>query len=847
MSLTRELTQAVRAKDAARVRDLIVEASENERRAAADEMERLLISRDGRESVAPLAFLGTATARNVASWGWAAAEAADYDVVTDVLRARGRPFVETLVRALEREDVQLWRLVRVAVRSGMIERPAEEGWIRGMIDGVGGWERGGLDSVYHGLLADPELLADEVWRIFEVDCGSELRWAVTYEHVNDNDGKRFHLERGDNLWTYALTRLAEEGRLDRQRLLDASLDALMHDFRGTTIGWYVHFHDELEPTREEREARLTRYLMLLASPTPTIVKLGLEALKAIEDVVPADELARAAPAPLTQRQKNLAVATLALLERAAARDANARPAVLEAAAQALAHERADVQERALTLIEQYTDEPESTAPARAVVLGLADAVAPTLRERVSALTGFAPEVEREPAPRAAPLDTSEPRRERLTLAEAFATRPRLEAVASVDELIELGAALLEAQGNGDDAERFLDGVSRLCGERPPERLTAGLVKQAREATAAYYGLGGWNLIGTVVKAWAAGERPPKRSYRGSAIAFLLDRVNEVALRAARQQPRALLACPTHSGGWLDPDILAEREHGFGRFRNRPNPADRFQAQLRAATLSPPRLVPAIERRKRWQFSEPEPRLAVRAEGDLSALGPLQEAALALDRGSDDRYWWAAPPAWGGFDRLGVEWCLTVVPSLPELAFAGAAGSCLTMIEGASGYNHPEVVFQYALDPAVPLEPIAWLALATALLAKKEDVRRPAVDLIIESVEDGRFDARELGGAVVWLLDKQLGKLPRLVPALRDFSRVSPAHAGAVVTTIDALLGAVEKTPNRLHALLELAVELVAATGARIESAAARQTLQRIDGEVSKSARVGKLARDLLDA
>ena len=844
MSLTSELTQAVRANDAARVRDLVVDASDKERRAAAEEMERLLISREGRESVAPLAFLGTATARNVASWSWAAAEAAEYDVVADVLRARGRPFVETLVRALEREDVQLWRLVRAGVRAGIIERPTEEGWIRGMISGVGGWERRGLDSVYHGLLADPELLADEVWRIFEVDLGSELRWAVTYEHVDDDE--RRHLERGDNLWTYALTRLVAEGHLERARLIDASLDALMRDFRGTTIGWYVHFHDELEPTSEEREARLERYLMLLASPTPIVVKLGLTALKAVEDVVPADDLARAAAAPLTHRQKNLAVATLSLLEHAAARDKKARPALLEAAAQALAHERADVQERALKLIEQYQDEVESTAAARAVVLGLADAVAPTLRERVSALTGFAVELERESAPRAAPLRTSEPRRERLTLADALATRPPLEPVTSVDELIELGAALLEAQGSGDDAERFLDGVSRLCGERPPQRLTAGLVKQAQEATAAYYGLGGWNLVGTVVKAWAAGKRPPKRSYRGSAIAFLLDRVNEVALRAARQQPRPLLAFPTHSGGWLDPDVLAEREQGFGRFRNRPDPADRAQAQLRATTLSPPRLVPAIERRKRWEFSEAEPRLAVRAEGDMSELGPLQDAALALERGSDDRYWWAAPPAWGGFDRLGVEWCLSVVPSLPELAFAGAAGSCLTMIDGASGYNHPEVVFQYALDAAVPLEPIAWLAVAAALLAKKEDVRRPALDLIIESVEDGRFDARGLGRAGVWLLDEELGKLPRLVPTLRDASRVSPAHAEAVVATIDALLAAVDKTPRGLHALLELAVELAALSGARIESPAARATLERVGGEVSKTAKVGKLARDLLE-
>jgi hypothetical protein len=217
----------------------------------------------------------------------------------------------------------------------------------------------------------------------------------------------------------------------------------------------------------------------------------------------------------------------------------------------------------------------------------------------------------------------------------------------------------------------------------------------------------------------------------------------------------------------------------------------------------------------------------------------------LDRGSEDRFWWSAPPAWGGFDRLGVAWCLTVVPSLPELAFAGAAGSCLEMIDGSSGFNHPEVVLQYALDPAVPLEPVAWLTVAVALLGKSEDVRRPAIDLIVQSIDDGRFDAHELGSAFVWLLDEELGKLPRIVPALRDASRVSAAHARAVLATIDALLSALEKTPNGTHTLLELAVELNATTGARIESSRAQATLERIGGEVSKSAKVGKLARDLL--
>jgi Family of unknown function (DUF6493) len=846
VSLSEELERAVRGGDAARVRDLVVAAEEKERRAAAAEMERLMISRDGRHSVAPLAFLGTATARNVASWGWAAAEAAEVDIVADVLRARGKAFVETLVRALEREDMHLWRLVRVAVRAGIVERPSEEGWIRGMIDGVAGFGRRDVDAVYLGLVEDPELLEDEVWRIFEVDCGSELRWAVTYDYGRDENFSP-SLKRGENLWTYALTRLAEEGRLERERLLDASLDALLRDFRGTTIGWYVHFHEALEPTTAERQARLEQYLMLVTSPTPAVVKLALGQLKAIADLLPPSELARVAPAPLTQRQKNLAMATLSLLDAAAAREDQARPALLEAAARALAHERADVQERALKLIERYRDDPTVPAPARAVLLGLTGAVAPTLRERHAALTGFAPEPDPEPTPATPLVQRKEPRRERLTLAEALATRTRLEPVESVGELIELAAALLEGQGSGDDAERVLDGISRLCGERPPERQSAGLLRRAREGTISYFGLNGVGLVATLIRAWAGGERPRKRKYGGSLLAFLLDRVNEVAARAAQQRPRPLLAFPTHSGGWLDPAVLDEREQRFGRFRNRADPADRGQARLRATTIAPPRLEPSVERRKRWTFSEPEPRLALTVHGDLSALAPLEETTLAFTRDSDEEYWWAAPPVWGGMDPLSARWCLTVVPSLPELAFAGAAAACIGTIEGTTSYEHPEITFQHALDPIVPLEQIAWLAVAAALLGKSEDVRRPAIDLLIQAVDDGRFDAAELGPAIVWLLDQQLGKLPRIVAPLRDVARVSPPHAVAVLATIDAVLAAQTRTPHGTHTLLELAVEIVTVTGARVRSRAAQATLERISGEVSNSAKVGKLARELLSS
>ena len=100
--------------------------------------------------------------------------------------------------------------------------------------------------------------------------------------------------------------------------------------------------------------------------------------------MPPRDFARVAATPFTHRQKNLALETLALLARLCKRHPDDRPVLLDAVAQALAHERSDVQERAVKLLEQYPD-----AAPRAALLAYVDAVSPTLRPRVEALTGVA--------------------------------------------------------------------------------------------------------------------------------------------------------------------------------------------------------------------------------------------------------------------------------------------------------------------------------------------------------------------------------------------------------------------------------------------------------------------------
>ncbi|MFL5926002.1 MAG: DUF6493 family protein [Gaiellaceae bacterium] len=826
MSLGDDLEAAARRGDVAAVVELIENATEKERRAAASGTERFGIMR---ESPAwRLAWLGTATARDASTW-WFSFDDLPPDDVLRVVHARGKRFVGTLVRAFERELV-LWPLIRALVRRGLIDRPDLTAYTRALVRSAGAGPRFWFeDSAYRELVADEQLLDEDVWAIFEVDASSELASAHVYEQR-----EQFTLgEPIGNRWLYALTRLASENRLDRQRLLDASLAALQRDFRASSVGWYAKLHEALEPTREERVARLGTYLALLASPVPAVVKEGVIALKQVEP--PPEQLARSAAPALTLPQKGLALDVLRLLARAAKQE----PAALATIAEALAHENVDVQERALTLLEQHRE-----AVDRAALLRYAGVVSPTLRPRLEQLTGVA---------LAEPVRMSEPpalrvrAQPRLTPREAVQRREPVTEVATVEDLIELAAALLEGQGTGDDAERFLDGVSRLWPEQEPgfDRRTGGLAKRAQELTAdrRLVGISGAEIVARVVLAWTRGLAPPKQS-AGGLIGFLGVRAIEVARRArGGGKPRGLLALPTNSGGWIDPDVLEERRARHGTFRNRPDHGDLQQAQLRASALEPIRIEPRLAMRER-PFRDTERGVNLALMSVPAALGSVRDR-LVPPEDEDSRTWNWNP--WGISDALGIRWALTVLPGDPDAAFGNALQSAVVTRDGGSAYGHPEIVLEHALDPDVPMTMVGWHLVAAGLLGKPQEVKRAAVDVVVQTIEDGRFDAEVLAAAVGWLVANELGKPNRLEQPLRDVGRLSPLHAAQVVRVIVGVTAALPETPRALAAVLELARELSAASGYRVDGGAERSALERIAGEVSKSSKLGRAARALLGA
>ncbi|WP_305986859.1 DUF6493 family protein [Roseibium sp. MMSF_3544] len=330
-------------------------------------------------------------------------------------------------------------------QNGLASRPESDAIILGY---YGLWhERWGID--------EEVLLSRDVWRFFEVEGSGEFSLAN-----HDKFAKQ-----GMTTWSARLINYAAEGRLDRQRLLDASLDALDRDFGQYRAGWYSRFHSALEPTEAEIAARAERYISLLSSSVPPTVSFALKYVQALEKVSalePAHLLSNLEPV-LQARAKGPALAALKLVEKAAKRDASISSEAAHAASLALVSEDPGVQGKALDLIEKL--DQGAREDVRAVLSDYVDLVAPSVRTRIATMVG---------------TTTQQVVAEDVLVPDAPAVPPILP-VNSAQEAFALFLKVLEAPRDPFEVERAVDGISRFGVElRKDETVLSPLKKRARQ-------------------------------------------------------------------------------------------------------------------------------------------------------------------------------------------------------------------------------------------------------------------------------------------------------------------------------------------------------------------------------
>lgn len=817
-----------------------------------------------------IALLATGTLSEIAPYSF---QAIPRDIPVEVVIGALRPdWTDRWVTHLIEESPYFIHRLSPLWSSGLCARPDNEAFILGYY-------------VHHRdntrLRGDTGFLTRDVWRFFEVEGGGEFSLAAHDKYSS-----------ADAQWSGILLQFCAEGLLDRDRLLDASLDALERDFGQFRAGWYSRFHAALSPDPDEAAARADRYGALLASTVPPTVSFALKALKALEKErrIDAKALLGYLPPALQAPQKSAVTGALQLLASAARREPSLRLDAARLAAGALVSEASDVQSRALDLVEKLgaTDDGEVQETLAAHV----GAVAPSLETRLQAMTE-----RRDARPSSQPA---------ATIAETAAKR--------IDPITDPGrglAAFLEVLEDPRDpfaVERAMDAVSR-CGAAAcahPDLLSP-LAKRAQQILARDPDSEVLKAIAMTGAAWSQGlpvtdlagaGGPPGKGREIPDTRFahvLLRRGAEIVQQVLAGHSLPMLSAPSDTSGAVAPSDLADRLAAYRKAGCTPGTADMVLALLRLglkrrnAALAGLSSDTEAERAAAYALgadiacdSNPDLWAAAWAARDpesvdanvTALLGmPVPDAGVParheLDvwKGGQDPYYWCRvkvettpqpvrdtqhittakfhqPRLHKYFNTSpcgsvypDVAWASLVWPGHLEPFFADAIRSLDTTQKLT---DHPcraylEPLFRPGAEPGN----LGAAMLAYFLSSEDKSVQATTVDAIAHLVEQDALGVQPFASHVSTFL--QCGPLPagRWTRCFSDLAAISAAQAGFIRDVIAQLLTfAPDAAPRDIGGMVELLFELHIAAGTSLKEPAALECLAatRAGGKLGKFAR-----------
>lgn len=886
MTLAERLQAAILQGDVSACRSLAQAASEDERAAASPAMVKtfdlcdgLVFSRDPQKSAKKLgvelnhdrefdileasrvALLYTVTrVEALEKYVWRSIPSDDADVVA-ALTLRPRAIVSEWVERVCEHAPDRWKAVRRVVRAGLCDRPSSDGYVLGMVHTVGNRFSRQREEESRALFDDdPELLDEEVWRIFEVEGNREIS-LTTHERV----------------WQKLLLEYVASGRLDRARMADATLSALARDFPQHKAGFYSRLHDALKPSPEESAARAGTYVELLSSRISPTAALATRVLSSLPEGTTLDTASFARAATMAARSARGQSTALVLLRLLHARRND--PDVLDAVVAFLEHTAVEVLDVALATLEASTPTRELVAR----VAELVPTIAASRRARVSAwVVSHGIDVDQEPspatpeqvverAPNAAPRDTVRARVAelesapaegpwpRVTIDDPLNPAPRLDPtrpmrpIESLHELFAAAARALEEPNDVVTYERVLDGVSRLgspLSTLPPE-ASKPLAKRASTLAARKS-----HPAVTLVLAWLEGDDGSSMTSRHvNTQNFRLRRVKSVLKRLAKGRTRPLLSTPTTEGFFLDPRTLA------ARVKAQTGPVDVADTVTALLRLAPEHRIEALRElqgiegelaavvRRALGSDEDAPSTNQAALWSVAACVRDGESARVRLRWGKERYekTWAtlevelAPtppraipaddfPALLATDAVGVN--LGDEASIRELGsycpnsrrslLAHGATAIARNVSWSDAVWENHVFIEMLLDPDVPLDDVGLTLLAIALNTKESRENALATDALVAAISDGRIVGPELGPIMAFFWDPVHDKVrwsqrptaSRWAKTLAAVAQTSPLHAEVVRRILESFFGAPPAAPpTDVGALLQLWLDL--AVGARV--------------------------------
>ncbi len=840
-----------------------------------------------------VAVFATATRSELKKLGWQAVpnDGLAYDVIATLQPDWTDGWVSDILDAVP----QMYTTVRRLYDAGLCTKPTTESYILGMIEALPGWRSHGPSpwpkdaTLAERIRTSPDIRDDDVWRLFTVEGGGEISLANYDKYIG---GKK------TGGWADALVALSDDGTLERERLLDASLDTLSRDFAQYRAGWFSRLHEQLAPTLDERAARLGQYLALLSSAIAPTVSFALKALKVLDkaDELPAQQLLEHIGPVFQARAKGTVIFGLQLLERAIKRSPAIAHAAARTAADALIHEAADVQRRTLQLIAAsgFAAEPDLQTALRSY----ADGIAPSVRAQFVDLTGG---------------DATAPQDARVNDTAARSDVEPIHPIASFDELHLALLAAIEDASDPLTIERTIAGFAEFGAAKPADfdRAVSPLAKRARTIVeresmdglqyqmaqlALAYATGNYSAAGTDVALPDAriGKYSPDDDYGHCSFErVFLTRSRELLQQVGDGHRLPLLSAPTDTRGFVAPAALATRYAQYVTNDVRPGDTDMALALLRLAPEERTETLALIQRGNEywdalayalgenieigatgwlWVAAAAarlpyvdQPRIAARHGRDIPDAGkkaeysiglthpyfpwrditvtphmtdPLPENYLAslfhMTTGSLAVYGSVC-----GHHVNMIRWSATVWPLNLQPFFSQGV---LVFDEYSRLTNSPYAGFlEPMLSAHVEIGAMGAWKLLLGLASNDPAVKSVAKDAAIAAVTENRVSAQDVAVPLGALLTSERLPARRWTKALTEISQVSKQH---VVFVRELIAGSLQHDPTTaprdMGGLLELLYECSVATDTPVSNADALTYLRGVTGGGKLKRFAGKL-------
>lgn len=194
-------------------------------------------------------------------------------------------------------------------------------------------------------------LDEHIWLMFEEESG--INSYYNYLHLENYEG-------GNDIWIDTIINLIQEKKLDRKKVLIATIYSSTKGFNKTLSGWFFDLLVKLNPTLDEVLALQSELFAALNSPHSKVINTVLKYFKSVADQkkFKFKMFIENASILLNSETKSVVNSTLMILEKIVKLHKTVKTSVCKKAAEALINVDEKIQLRAAKIIEKYGDKKQ---------------------------------------------------------------------------------------------------------------------------------------------------------------------------------------------------------------------------------------------------------------------------------------------------------------------------------------------------------------------------------------------------------------------------------------------------------------------------------------------------------